>query len=296
MNRIANILVPVDFSDASRNAMRHAIALASKFGSTLTAAHIVPSFTAFTYAFPDDTGEFEKRAFNEARKLLPQEIPAAFRDRLHTHSVVKSGDVRDELLGIVTEEKADLVVMGTHGRRGVKRFFLGSTTENLLRRIPVPILTVSDRGADKAESPFDPLFKRILYASDLSETGTTGLRYCAQFAKTLGAHLSVVHVMELRDPLAFDDKSVVRAHSQERLNSVLAASGCDRMDVTSEIIEGKPHVEVLKYAERFSADLIVLNLHGHGFLERAILGSMAERVIRSATIPVLSLPPERESS
>jgi nucleotide-binding universal stress UspA family protein len=291
MTHISNIVVPVDFSQAARNAVRLAGALALKFGATLTATHIVPSFAAFNYAFPGDVQEFEKKAFDEARKLLPEEIPQAFRDRLHTRTVVKAGEVRDELLGIVGDEKADLVVMGTHGRRGVERFFLGSTTENMLRRIPVPILTVSERGSSKhTESPFDPPFQRILYASDLSEASIGGLRYCGEFARTVGAHLSLLHVMELRDTTAFGQIAEVRNQLSERLKSSFESSGCAGMDVTTTIAEGTPHTEILKYAEQIHADLIVLNLQSKSMLERALLGSTAERVIRSAAVPVLSIP------
>src|SRR5262245_16224106 len=140
--RITHILVPVDFSDASRMAMHYGGFLALKLGAKLTAAHVVPSFGAFNYAFPGDTYEFEKKVFAEAGKQLPNEIPQKYGDRLKTETLVRAGDVRDELLAVIKREATDLIVMGTHGRRAVERLILGSTTESLLRRVPVPILTV----------------------------------------------------------------------------------------------------------------------------------------------------------
>src|SRR5689334_24353077 len=145
MPRISHILTPLDFSDASRKAMHYATHLALRFGAKLTVAHVIPSFTAFNYAFPGDTEEFEQKAFLETRRLLPLEIPEAYRGRLNTQTIARCGDVRDELLGIITNENVDLVVMGTHGRRSLERFFLGSSTESLLRRVSVPILTVAQR-------------------------------------------------------------------------------------------------------------------------------------------------------
>jgi nucleotide-binding universal stress UspA family protein len=287
MTRISNILVPVDFSKASQKAMDHATHLALKFGARLTAAHIIPSFTAFNYAFPGDTDDFEKKAFVEARRLLPKEIPASCRDRLDTQTIVKCGDVRDELLGIIAEEGADLVVMGTHGRRSLQRFFLGSTTESVLRRVPVPILTVSEYGADwDIESPFEVPFRKILYATDLSE-GEPGLHYCVDLARTLGAHLTLLHVMEFREP-AFEDVSEIHARRMGELHK--AAEREHSGNVVTEVLRGAPHHEILKYAETMNADLIVINLQSKGLLERALLGSAAERVIRSAKIPVLSIP------
>jgi len=286
--RITHILVPVDFSDTSRKAMHYGGLLALKFSAKLTAAHIVPSFGAFNYAFPGDTYEFEKKVFAEAGKQLPQEIPSACRDQLKTETIVKAGDIRDELLGIIHSEKADLVVMGTHGRRSIERFILGSTTENMLRRVPVPILTVSHRGSGKqAESPFEVPFHRILYATDLSETTEAGLHYCAELARVLGAHLTLLHVLDLRDAIVFNEADL-HATLMGRLHKAVGKEHGIR--TATEVVRGVPHREILKFADKINADLIVINLQSKGLLERAVLGSTAERVIRTSGIPVLSIP------
>jgi nucleotide-binding universal stress UspA family protein len=271
--------------------MHYGAVLASKFRATLTAAHIVPSFGAFNYAFPGDTYEFEKKVFAEAARQLPNEIPAAYRDKLKTDTVVKAGDVRDELLRTIQTERADLVVMGTHGRRSVERFLLGSTTEDMLRRIPVPVLTVSDRGSGKqAESPFEAPFHRILYATDLSEKSATGLHYCAELARVLGSQLTMLHVMDLRDTVAFSNEADIHASLMGRLHKAVGKEHCDGLRVATEVVRGVPHRQILEFAEKSGADLIVINLQSKGLLERAVLGSTAERVIRTSAIPVLSIP------
>ena len=288
---VTNILVPVDFSDASRKAMHSAALLALKFGAKLTAAHIVPSFGAFNYSFPGDTFEFEKQVFAEARKQLPEEIPSAYRDQLKTQVIVKAGDIRDELLGIVNDENIDLVVMGTHGRRNFQRFFLGSTTEGMLRHLPVPVLTVSTRGSEKqTESPFEVPFRRILYATDLSETTAAGLHYCADLAHVLGAHLTLLHVMDLHDAVTFESEADIHARLMGRMHKTVGKERCDGLQIATEVINGVPHREILRFAEKTNADLIVINLQSKGLLERALLGSTAERVIRSSPIPVLCIP------
>ena len=154
MTRISKILVPLDFSKAAQKAMYYATHLALRFSAKLTAAHIVPSFAAFNYSFPADMSEFEERSLNEVRKKLPEEIPAEYREQLNTETILKSGDVRDELLGIITGgagEKVDLVVMGTHGRRSVinlhsKGFFeralRGATAERVIRSASIPVLSI----------------------------------------------------------------------------------------------------------------------------------------------------------
>jgi nucleotide-binding universal stress UspA family protein len=292
MTQISNILVPVDFSRASQKAMHYATHLALRLNAKLTAAHIIPSFMAFNYSFPQDTAEFEKNALEETRRLLPEEIPAEYRAQLHSETIAKSGDVRDELLGIVTDNKVDLVVMGTHGRRGMERLLLGSTAESILRRVPVPVLTVSQRAADQAtESPFDVPFRRILYATDLSEDGLSGgLHYAVDLARTLGAHLTLLHVIHLRETSAFEDTAAIRAHHMGELHKAIEREHGGDVAVATEVLNGTPHHEILKYAETMNADLIVINLQSKGLLERAILGATAERVIRAASIPVLAIP------
>jgi nucleotide-binding universal stress UspA family protein len=271
--------------------MHYGTVVALKFHAKLTAAHIVPSFGAFNYAFPGDTYEFEKKVFAEAARQLPNEFPAEYKDQLKTDTVIKAGDVRDELLRTIQNEKADLVVMGTHGRRSIERFLLGSTTEDMLRRIPVPILTVSHRGAGKhAESPFGAPFQRILYATDLSETSASGLHYCAELARVLGSHLTMLHVMDLRDTVAFSNEADVHASLMGRLHKAVGKEHCDGLRIATEVVRGVPHREILTFAEKSNADLIVINLQSKGLLERAVLGSTAERVIRTSSIPVLSIP------
>jgi nucleotide-binding universal stress UspA family protein len=288
MTPIANILVPSDFSRASQQAMRLGSRLAFKLGAQLTAAHIIPSFTALNYVFPADTVEFETR---EARETLPLEIPQEFRERLDTRTVIKSGDVQEELLGIVNNERVDLVVMGKHGRGTLGRFFLGSTTEGLLRRMPVPVLTTSDRGTEnRIFSPFDPPFHRILFATDLSENAASGLHYSAELAQVMGAQLTLLHVMHPVDPMAFENEADIHAALMGRLQKAVRKEHAANLSIITEVLRGVPHQEILRFAERASCDLIVINTQGKGFLERAVLGSTAECVIRSAQAPVLSVP------
>lgn len=290
MTRISNILVPVDFSRTSHKAMYYGTHLAVKYGAKLTAAHIVPSFAAFSYAFPADTHELERRALEDAEQRLPDQIPAAYREELKTEVIVRSGEVRKELIGIVRENDIDLVVMGTHGRQSVEKFFLGSVAESMLRQVPVPILTVRE-GSEPAESPFSPPFRRVLYATDMSEASSAGLHYCASLAHTLGARMSVLHVDEVRDTVAFSDNAEVRAGLMGRLHKFIEREPLGDAHIDVEVVRGTPHHEILKYAAARDADLIVINLQSKGLLERALLGSTAERVIRSASIPVLSIPP-----
>jgi len=296
MVKLAKILVPVDFSDPSKKAIDYGAALALKFKARLYLAHVIPSLTALNYAFPADTYELEKRAFADARERLPLLLPE-YASELTSEIIVKGGDVRDELLGIVRNDQIDLVVMGTHGRGTVGHILLGSTTESLLRRLPIPVFTVSHLNPEHiVHGDRQVAMRRILYASDLSENMRVGLRYSAELARAFNAELSLLNVMERLDfvgHINVPSRAMIRDNAISRFRWALEEEHAG--DVRTEIfvvenMEGGVHGAITRFAENAKADLIVLNLHSKSFLERAMLGSTAERVIRSAAIPVLSLP------
>ena len=139
------ILVATDFGDSSEQALDLAVRVAQKFGSELTLVHIweVPqySYAAGLYVSVDLVGPIERAAvasLEAATAKLRQRFPGA-------KSQLRAGVPWQELLASATQTKADLIVMGTHGRRGLERALLGSVAEKVVRMSPIPVLTV--RGA-----------------------------------------------------------------------------------------------------------------------------------------------------
>jgi nucleotide-binding universal stress UspA family protein len=190
--------------------------------------------------------------------------------------------------------------MGSHGRRNIERFFLGSTTEHILRKVPVPVLTVSRIiPGHEIHSPGPVPIRRIVYAVDLSECAEIGLKYSAELARTFGADLELVHVIdpietgqwgtEVPGSLPFD-LSAVQEIARERLQQVVNDAGVGDLKVNIFVVEGIPHNTIIRFADEANADLIVQNLKSKGVLERVMLGATAERVIRASHIPVLSIP------
>ncbi|HYQ02634.1 MAG TPA: universal stress protein [Polyangiaceae bacterium] len=136
------ILVASDFSDSSQRALELALGIAEKFGAELTLMHSweAPdySYAAGLYLSTDVVAPIENAAIarlEEASAELKQRFPAA-------KSLLRSGSAWEEVLAAAKEIKADLIVMGTHGRRGIERALLGSVAEKVVRLSPVPVLTV----------------------------------------------------------------------------------------------------------------------------------------------------------
>jgi nucleotide-binding universal stress UspA family protein len=200
------------------------------------------------------------------------------------------------LLGIVKDDGIDLVVMGTHGRRHLGRWFIGSVTEHMLRNVPIPVLTVSHVEAERHAIGLVAL-KHILFATDLSESSTIGLRYAAELARGAGAKLTVMHVVDTDDHMlwgptviAYLDRAKLVEERRQKLHDFIRQETVPGVVVDGVTLSGKPFRKIVEYAEAENIDVIVLNLQSKNIMERALLGATAERVVRLARTPVLSIP------
>jgi len=285
MIRIQNILVPVDFSSASKKAVNYGLSLALEFEARLILAHIA---------------HYDAAAYEKAKADLMELIPPDCREPLTFEVIVKSGEVRTELMGVVEDKKIDLVIMGTRGRSYFERMLLGSVTDRMLRKLHVPILTVSHLDPEREiHAPGPVPLRKILYATDLANGSEEGLKFSIRLARGLDSTLTVAHVVQFADAAfhgietaAFlsDYANEIRAQAEERLGRLVALVSDGSVPISTVLAEGVPYETVNRLAEQYKADLIVINLQNKGLLERAVLGATAERVIRTATVPVLSLP------
>jgi nucleotide-binding universal stress UspA family protein len=292
------ILVPVDFSEPSKKAVTYGLTLAAQFNGKLILAHIVPESSALTYAFPTEMLNIEREQREKATREIEKLVPPQYAAQLALQTIVRVAPIDAELLRIVKDEAVDLVVMGTHGRRSLGRAFLGSVTERMLRRVAVPVLTVSHIEPEKHSIGLVSL-KRILYATDLSESTNTGLKYAIEVARLAGAQLIVVHIVSYPDLLLWgpalvmrieDERAKVVQDMRKKLGDLVTLEKPKEMKIETLVLEGKPFEKILEIAEDRGTDMIILNVQSKSGLERALLGSTAERVVRLARIPVLSIP------
>lgn len=294
------ILVPVDFSEPSKRAVAYGMTLAAQFHARLIIAHVVPDPRALAYAFPVETFDIEKEQYEKAKRAIQALVPAKYKEKIDVRMVIKTGSINDELLGIIKDEAADLIVMGTHGRRHLGRWFLGSTTERMLRKAPVPVLTVShvDPAVLAVERGFVSL-KRILYATDLSPSASAGMKYAFEMARRASAKLTIVYVVDhtqftllSASASGYLNAELARTVEKKRaeLGEAVARDKPPDVEVETLVLDGRPYEKILEASSNLSADMIVLNTRSKEILERAFLGSTAERVVRLANVPVFLIP------
>jgi nucleotide-binding universal stress UspA family protein len=298
MVAIKRILCPIDFSEFSRHALERAAAIARVQGAAITALHVVPIQPRYA-PFPleiDTSASFELTpAIRESLRSKLMEFATLEPHMPVDPEVSEAFAVPEEILAQASRVRADLIVMGTHGRGGFQRFLLGSVTERVLRTARQPVLTVG--AGDSAPSAGS--FKQILCGIDFSECSLAALDYALALADDSNARVTAVNVIEWvplgYDPLIGPPTDLVgyrlsaEASSRDRLHKVIANAKRKDVPVDEIVTSGKPHHELLRLARERGSDVIVLGIHGRNPIDRLFFGSTAEPMVRHAPCPVLTV-------
>jgi nucleotide-binding universal stress UspA family protein len=300
MIAIKHILCPVDFSDCSRQAVRYAAAIARSYGSSITLLN-VQSSAALAFAGPEMllpvlvlTPELRARLEADLTQLVQHETAGA---RV-SDCEVREGAPTDEILARAEITRADLIVLGTHGRKGFERLVLGSVAEKVLRKARCPVLTVPLALHDVAPAP--PVFKRILCPIDFSLPSMRALDFAVSLTQGTPARLTVTHVFELEGSLAEDLRVRLSPRSVREHLQALEAERRDRLaraipeparagKLEPCMVSGVPYRQILRLAAEQSSDLIVMGVHGRSAADMFFLGSTTNQVVRHATCPVLTV-------
>jgi nucleotide-binding universal stress UspA family protein len=302
---IRRILCPIDYSECSRRAFDHAVAIARWYQATITLFHVSSFVPVIAYApagpilppvmlTPDDRARMldalRQFAAAEAGSSVPLEFDVA------------EGSAATEILAKAEAMPSDLLVLGTHGLSGFDRLMLGSVTEKVLRKATCPVLSVPSHAPDVVPIP-PGLFRRILCAIDFSGCSMDALTYAASLAQEADAHLTVLNVLELppgtpsdldEGPMALPRalrEYVTSVETERREALVKAVPETVRTYCTVETLlaDGKPYREILRVADEQKSDLIVMGVRGRGAADLLLFGSTVQHVVRQATCPVLTL-------
>jgi nucleotide-binding universal stress UspA family protein len=289
MIAINKILCPVDFFPASDAAANYAVDLAANYDARIHFLHVITPLIPAAYEYAIDTVEImrslEKNATDQTNVLVSRAKDAG----VCADTEIRIGDVYDEIKRAIEAEKPELLVMGTHGRRGVERWFMGSTTEKMLRHSPVPILTISGAGERALTAP---RFRRILVTTDFSEGTSDALAYAFSVAQENDSRITLMHVVHdvAADVSGKYRDSLIKGVDRQ-LTDLVPTEARNWCDVDTRVATGVPYRIILRAIEDEKIDLLVMNIHGKGMLDRALLGSTAERVVRASSCPVMFIPP-----
>jgi nucleotide-binding universal stress UspA family protein len=289
---VTHVLCPVDFSAISQHALDHASAIAYRNGATVTMLHVfatLPTMDLPPLVLSDEDRERLIRDMRQMAARVPARVPLDFR-------VSEAGYVHDEILAQLDQTHADLLVLGTHGRSGFQRLFLGSVTEKVIRTATCPTLVVPPRAPDVA--PDAPVrFRRVLCPVDFSESSLRAIAYAVNVAEQSDAKLRLLHVVEapvvlnqepsVTTPSLLAARAATGANARRHLHELVPERAQAYCTVDSVVAERRGYDEILRQVAELQADLVVMGVHGRGVVDRLLFGSTTHHVIRAAVCPVL---------
>lgn len=274
------ILVPTDMSEFATLALRYAAAFRERAGSALTLLY------ADEVVFPADLleapiGRYLEQAPADRWKLQERlreygkaGIGGSFETLILTQTPVRA------ILEAARDVRADLIIMGTHGRHGVRRAVLGSVTEHLLHETDIPVLTVTP---GLMKNPKEIAVRRILCPVNFTRVARESLNHACQLAEVFGAELQVLYVVE---EIEKDRVAEVETAFRHWIDPQIA----DRCVFSHMVLqEGDPAARTLEAAAQSNADLIVIGAQHRFFSDATVIGTTTQRVTRFARIPVLTV-------
>jgi len=295
------IVVPVDGSPFGELALPVALGIACKSGGEVRMVTVVTPL-------PVDRAQEGSGSIEAGRLLLARDHAESYQSGLQKRVIlsgcdvpischVETGPVVAKLDEHARAAEADLLVMTTHGRGPLRRAWLGSVADGLLRRTPCPILVIRPKAGEQLEIE-EREFHHILVTLDGSPESREILPFARASAHTSGAEITLFQVIPPHFPLSspftshsshgfqgLEDEAKTAREALELEAIPLREEG---ITVRVEIITGVHPVEgILEYSEAGDVDLVAMATHGRGGVARLILGSVADKVIRGGTVPVL---------
>ncbi len=291
---ISKILVPYDFSPFSRNALQSALNLARQVQAVVHVIHVellhgLPIQDAST---APTQAEVLRTRVEEGNPFIKE----TYSDIILHYAVGRGIAAGPIILDYINAYGVDFVIMGTHGRTGLKRLFLGSIAEEIVRHAPCPVLTVPGE-SNVGGLAFDKLDK-ILVPTDFSEFSAQALRYAEEMAELSDAKLDLAHAIHFPSYATltdagvfsyFDVDSGVEQRAFEHLKEFYAKVIRGVSQAIFTILQGPAPDEIVRHAQETNCDLIVIGSHGLSGVDRFLLGSVASKTIRRAPCPVLVL-------
>jgi nucleotide-binding universal stress UspA family protein len=284
-----SILYLTDFSAPSEAALPFCVALAREYGAVVHALHVLTP-TTFSYTTPD-LMPATIRAAEETAEYELQRLEARLDGVGHDSSFKRAADVWPAVDDAIHENKADLIVLGTHGRTGAQKLLMGSVAEEIFRRAPVPVLTIGphvNRGLHNAAR-----FRRILYATDFTPESLAAAPWAISMAQENQAHLLLLNVMRPRELQAHErcaEETI--ANAMHHLHELVPPSAELWCRPEAFVQYGDPAGKILESAQELAADLIVLGLrNATGYIGPTthLARTTAQSVVARAHCPVLTV-------
>ncbi len=290
---LKSVLVATDFSDASRQPLAHGLAVARHYGAKFYLAHVVSGF-GYTLTGPDALEAASGAAERDLLQLEQQLLESDSLKGIEHESIVSKGVVWEELQSIISQNHIDLVVVGTHGRRGLGRIVLGSVAEDVFRHANCLVLTV---GPNSCTFNFGKTNPKFLFATDFGEGSLRALPHAISFANHLRAKLIFLHVVPVAPVPEHPSLDVLRMRDAARMACLRRLEQLptneEELALPPEYLVhfGRPSERILQSALKLKADLIFMGLRRsmHVVAAPQTHWATAYEMVCGASCPVLTV-------
>lgn len=292
---IKRILVATDLSVCARRAVEYGMCVAREWSAHVELLYVVEVLRGLEFDAPFSDPSLALRR-KEATRLLGDLATRVKQEGLDVDWHLREGIPSVQIGQAVLEQRADLVVVGTHGRTGLDHIVLGSTAERVIKQTPCPVLTVRVapiHGEKDGDVP--PCIRQLMVPVDFSSPSLDALEYAIQVVDRFGARLTLLHVLEpiyhdLELGLGRIEQEVQkRTHWEAQLDGLAQVVRERGLAAKSVVLGGIPSESIVTHARGQGCDLIVMGTHGRRGLTRLGYGSVAESVLRQAPCPVLTV-------
>lgn len=290
---IRQMLFATDFSACADRAMGYALSLAGTWKADLCVVTVLELYPGMDPDYTVNKMYLDHLRAESHRQLAAVQMRAKAAGQPVT-TRIEVGIPSQVLQTVAQTTGADLLVVGTHGRTGLDHVLVGSTAERVVRISPCPVLAVkADKEGAGAAAP--AAIKRIVVPIDLSHCSLDALEYAVQFAKPLGAAITILHAME---PVAYGlDFSLSHAkewkeqrdYLEKRLSVLSACLTAHGIQADHVLRPGLPADSIVSYVAQQGFDLMIMGTHGRRGISHVLLGSIAGAMLRHAPCPVLTV-------
>lgn len=270
------ILVPYDFSAVAEHALDFACQIAEKADGEITLLHVIehPSSDFFEKMTISDSPMeqlYIKKMYERVSEKLAEIISSARYADEKIRSKIQLGNAFNTIISQITEEKADLLVVGTEGAEGLDEYFVGSNAEKIVRRSPCPVITIQNK------CELDPI-EKIVFASDFMNTDDSFIAQMKEVQSLFGAELKIV---KINTPASFTSTR----HDKKQMVEFVEKYNIE--NYTIDIYNYKNEEDgIIYYAEDVEADMIALGTHQRKGVGHFLAGSIAEDVVNHSRVPV----------
>lgn len=287
------ILVPTDGRPGTEGAVVRALDLARTFGATVHVLYVVDTRPEPDGIEDEDRELIRERATEQGRAATLEIQNRADEFELAVVREIREGVPESTILEYVAEQGIDAVVMGTRGRSDPGKRHLGSTTERVLARADVPVLTVALGEAEAVPESGYGMYDTVVLPTDGSDVAETAAEHGLNIAERYGADVRVIYVVDTTTYALQDTpRSIIGLLKEGGRNAVetIAEMARERnLPVTTSILRGVPEESILQYASGSQADLVAMGTRGEGAGDEHFLGSTTARVVRRSSVPILTV-------